>query len=97
MIVRLATGEEFEAKAEDFDKFGYAHTDTVITDWRKFIEAATGTDLLSAGSVLNPFWLALHQALNNPASLTDGSMGNTQSDIQELDRGLRESRAAREF
>lgn len=67
MIVRLATGDEFEANAEDFDKFGYAHTDTVITDWRKFIEAAIGTDLLSAGSVL-PFWLALHQALNNPAS-----------------------------
>ena len=31
-------------------------------------------DLLSEDSVLNPLWPALHQALHNPASLTDGSM-----------------------
>jgi hypothetical protein len=57
MIVRLANGEEFEAKAEDFAKFGYANKNTVLADWRAFVEDATGTDLLGADSELNPLWL----------------------------------------
>jgi hypothetical protein len=94
MIVRLANGEEFEAKAEDFAKFGYANKNTVLADWRAFVEDATGTDLLGADSELNPLWLVLHQALNNPESLTDGSMGNTKADVQDLDRIVRERKAA---
>lgn len=94
MIVSLENGETFEPTPEDYAKFGYVHRNTVLADWRAFVEDATGTDLLSADSVLNPLWLALHQALNNPGSLTDGSMGNTKADIQELDRSLRERRAA---
>lgn len=81
------------AKAEDFAKFGYVDRNTVLAYWRDFVEDATGTDLLSADSVLNPLWLVLHQALNNPASLSDGSMGNTKADIQELERSLREHNA----
>ncbi|HEX9085895.1 MAG TPA: hypothetical protein VF867_00025 [Arthrobacter sp.] len=92
MLVSLENGETFEPTAEDFAKFGYVDRNTVLADWRAFVEDATGTDLLSADSVLNPLWLALHQALNNPGSLSDGSMGNTKADIQELDRSLREYR-----
>jgi hypothetical protein len=94
MIVRLANGEEFEAKPEDFAKFGYGNRNTVLADWRAFVEDAIGTDLLSGDSVLNPFWLVLHQALHNPGSLTDGSMGNTKADVQDLDRIIRRHKAA---
>lgn len=94
MIVRLANGEEFEAKPEDFAKFGYTDKNTVLADWRAFVEDATGSDLLSEDSVLNPLWLVLHQALNNPGSLSDGSMDNTKADIQDLDRIVREHKAA---
>jgi hypothetical protein len=94
MIVRLANGEEFEAKAEDFSKFGYVDRNTVLADWRAFVEDATGVDLLTEGSELNPLWVALHQALNNPGSLTDGSMGNTKADVQDLDRIIRQHKAA---
>jgi hypothetical protein len=94
MIVRLENGEEFEAKAEDFDRFGYASKNTVIADWRAFVEDATGTDLLSEGSALNPLWVALHQALNNPAALTDGSLASTQAEIIALAGDARAYRAA---
>ena len=93
MIVRLADGEEFEATAEDFAKFGYVDKNTVLADFRAFVEDAIASDLLGGSSVLNPFWLVLHQALNNLGSLTDGSMGNTKADVQEIDRSLREYRA----
>ena len=94
LIVRLENGEEFPAKAEDLEKFGYVDKNTVLADWRLFIEDATGSDLLGADSQLNPLWIVLHQALKNPGSLTDGSMGNTKADVQELDRRLREHAAA---
>jgi hypothetical protein len=94
MLVRLANGEEFEAKPEDFAKFGYVDRNTVLADWRAFVEEAIGSDLLSEDSVLNPLWVALHQALNNPGSLTDGSMGNTKADVQDLDRIVRRHKAA---
>jgi hypothetical protein len=89
MIVRLETGEEFEATAEDFTKFGYAGRDTVLADWRAFVEDATGDDLLTEGSELNPLWTALFQALNNPAALTDGTMASTQTEIFKLAVDLR--------
>lgn len=94
MIVRLANGEEFEAKADDFNKFGYVDKNTVLADWRAFVEDAAGSDVLSADSVLNPLWLVLHQALHNPRSLSDGSMDNTKVDVQDMDRSLREARDA---
>jgi hypothetical protein len=94
MIVRLDNGEEFKAEPEDFAKFGYVDRNTVLADWRLFVEDSTGSDLLNEDSVLNPFWLVLHQALNNPDSLTDGSMGNTKADIQDVDRIVRERKAA---
>lgn len=94
MIVRLENGEEFEAKAEDFNKFGYVDKNTVLADWRAFVEDAVGSDLLSADAELNPFWLVLHQALHNPGSLSDGSMGNTKADVQDIDRIVRERKAA---
>lgn len=84
MIVRLENGEEFEATPEDYAKFGYADRNTVIADWRAFVEDATGVDLLREGSELNPLWVALHQALNNPAGLSDGSMASTQTEIIAL-------------
>jgi hypothetical protein len=84
MIVRLATGEEFEAGAGDFSKFGYVDRNTVLADWRAFVEDATGVDLLREGSELNPLWVALFQALNNPAALTDGSLASTQAEIIAL-------------
>lgn len=93
MIVRLANGDEFEAKAEDFAKFGYVDPDTVLADWRTFVEKAIGSDLLSADSELNPLWIVLHQALKNPSSLTDGSMDNTKSDVQDIDRIIRTHKA----
>lgn len=93
MIVRLATGEEFEAKSEDFAKFGYVDPETVLTDWRTFVENAIGSDLLNADSELNPLWLVLHQALKNPSSLTDGSMNNTKADVQDIDRRIRDHKA----
>lgn len=94
MIVSLENGETFDPTPEDYAKFGYVNRNTVLADWRAFVEDAIGTDLLSEDSVLNPLWLVLHQALNNPGSLSDGSMGNTKADVQDLDRTLRESRAA---
>jgi hypothetical protein len=94
MIVHLANGEEFEAKAEDFAKFGYVDRNTVLADWRAFVEDSIASDLLSEDSVLNPFWLVLHQTLNNPGSLSDGSMGNTKADVQDLDRIIRQHKAA---
>jgi hypothetical protein len=94
MIVRLANGEEFEAKPEDFAKFGYAHKDAVLAGWRAFVEDSTASNLLSEDSELNPFWLVLHQALHSPGSLTDGSMGNTKADIQDIDRIIRQHKAA---
>lgn len=90
MIVRLANGDEFEATPEDFTKFGYVPGENVLTLWRVYVEGAIGSNLLSETSVLNPFWLVLHQALNNPGSLSDGSMDNTKTDIQEIDRIIRE-------
>lgn len=90
LIVRLENGEEFEAKAEDIVKFGYVDKNTVLADWRLFIEDAIGSDLLGANSELNPLWVVLHQVLHDPGSLSDGSMGNTKADVQELDRRLRE-------
>lgn len=90
MIVRLENGEEFAATPEDFAKFGYVGRNTVLADFRAFVEDAIGSDLLSEDSELNPFWLVLHQALNNPGSLSDGSMDNTKADVQEIDRIIRE-------
>ncbi|ACL42058.1 hypothetical protein Achl_4107 (plasmid) [Pseudarthrobacter chlorophenolicus A6] len=84
MIVRLESGEEFEATPEDFGKFGYADKNTVIADWRAFVEDATGVDLLREGSELNPLWVALFQALNSPAALTDGSLASIQAEIIAL-------------
>jgi len=43
MIVRLANGEGFEAQAEDFSKFGFVDRNTVLADWRAFVEDAIGT------------------------------------------------------
>ena len=98
LIVRLDNGEEFAAKPDDLAKFGYIDKNTVLADWRAFVEDATSVDLLDADSELNPLWLVLHQALHNPESLTDGAMSNTKADVQELDRRLREySSAQREF
>lgn len=84
MIVRLESGEEFEAAPDDFAKFGYVDKNTVLANWRAFVEDATGVDLLTDGSELNPLWVALHQALNNPATLTDGSLASTQTEIIAL-------------
>lgn len=94
MIVRLANGEESEARPEDFAKFGYADRNTVPSYWRAFVEDAVGSDLLSADSVLNPLWLVLHQALINPASLSDGSMRNAEAGIHDLDRIIRDHKVA---
>lgn len=94
MIVRLANGEEFEAKPEDFAKFGYVDRDTVLSDWRAFVQDATGTDLLTDGSELIPLWVALFQALNNPSALTDGSMADTQAQIIALAGDARAFRSA---
>jgi hypothetical protein len=52
MIVRLANGEEFEAKAEGFAKFGYVDRNTVLADCRAFVEDSIASDLLSEDSVL---------------------------------------------
>ena len=89
MIVRLANGEEFEATDEDFAKFGYVQKDKVITDWRSFIEDATGKPLLNADSDLSPFWVALFQAVHKPESLTDGSQDDTRGDISRIAAELR--------
>lgn len=97
MIVRLATGEEFEAKTQDFAKFGYVDKNTVLADWRAFVEDATGSNLLSEGSVLNPLWLVLHQALHHPGSLSDVSLDDTKADIQAIDRIVREHKTPAEF
>lgn len=94
LIVRLDNGEEFPATLEDLGKFGYVDKNTVLADWRAFVEDAIGSDLLSADSELNPLWIVLHQALKNPGSLNDGSMDNTKADVQELDRRLREHAAS---
>lgn len=93
MIVRLATGEEFEAKAEDFAKFGYVDRDAVLADWRAFVEDAIGSDVLHEDAVLTPFWHALFVTLNSPEQLSDQSMGNTKADVQDLDRIIREHKA----
>lgn len=93
MIVRLENGEEIEPTAEDFAKFGYVDRNTVLADWRAFVEDATGVDLLIGGPELNPLWLALFQALNNPAALTDGSMATTQAEIIALAGDARSYRA----
>ncbi|MET4144304.1 hypothetical protein [Arthrobacter sp. UYCo732] len=98
MIVRLENGEEFEATPDDYLKFGYANRDTVLADWRAFVEDATGVDLLTEGSELNPLWVALHQALNNAAALADGSLASTQSEIIALAGDARAYRtAAKDF
>lgn len=94
MIVRLENGEEFEATPEDFAKFGYADKNTVLAGWRAFVEDATGKDLLSEGSELNPLWVALHQALNNPGALTDGTLASTRTEITALAGDARRHRAA---
>lgn len=94
MIIRLENGEEFEATPEDFGKFGYASKNTVLADWRAYVEDATGNDLLTEGSELNPLWVALHQALNNPAALTDGSMASTRTEIIALAGDARAYREA---
>lgn len=92
MIVRLENGEEFEATPEDFGKFGYVDKNTVLANWRAFVEDATGTDMLIEGSELNPLWVALHQALNDPATLTDGSLASTQAEIIALAGDARANR-----
>lgn len=94
MMVRLENGEEFEATPEDFAKFGYADKNMVIADWRAFVEDATGVDLLTKGSELNSLWVALHQALNNPAALTNGTMATTQTEIIALAGDARAYRSA---
>jgi hypothetical protein len=97
MIVRLANGEEFEAKAEDFAKFGYVDKDRVMADWRAFIEDATGADLLTLGSELNPLRVALFCALNNPAALTEDSMEETRKQISTMARAVRVFKAEQDF
>lgn len=92
LIVRLENGEEFPAKAEDMAKFGYVDKNQVLADWRAFVQDATGVDLLGNDSELNPLWIVLHQALNNPASLSDGSMDHTKADINVLHSNLRDAR-----
>lgn len=98
MIVRLDGGEEFEASEPDYAKFGYVNRETVLANWRTFVEDATGDNLLTEGSVLNPLWVALHQALNNPASLTDGSLAEIQAQIIQVAGDARAFRdQSREF
>lgn len=94
LIVRLDNGEEFPAKSEDLAKFGFVDKNQVLADWRAFVEDATTVDLLGENSELNPLWLVLHQALFNPASLTDGSMDLTVAGVREIDAKLRRVRAA---
>lgn len=93
MVVRLATGEEFEAKAEDFAKFGYVDREAVLASWRNFVQDAVGSDVLTEGAVLTPMWHTLFVALNNPEQLPGASMDATRADVKELDRIVREYRA----
>lgn len=97
MIVRLANGEEFEAKAEDFAKFGYVDRDAVLAYWRNFVQDAVGADVLGEGAVLNPMWHALFVALNNPEQLPGASMDATRAEVKELDRIVREHKTPAEF
>lgn len=96
LIVRLDNGEEFEATAEDLEKFGLVERTTFISKLRRII--VEGLAESKAGKhggefQLQPFISLLDTAAYAPEKLADGKVGGFKQEFlymeQELEKEAR--------